>query len=132
MFSRSNAIGGLIALTLVLNVFTSSGANAQLSVDASVAVSEHQYHSSLARIAVPLRSSPSVVHREVWPWFALGGALLAGAATWTVVSQNCEQGCRDDGGQQRGFYWTVAATGIGAVVGGLVGSLVDASRDAPQ
>jgi hypothetical protein len=130
MMSRS--ISSLIATTLALSVFIASSAKAQLSADAAVGVSQHQYPSSLARISVPLRSSQSVEHRDVWPWFALGAELLAGAATWTVASKNCDQGCRDDGGQQRGFHWTVGAAGIGAVVGGVVGGLVDASRDAPQ
>ena len=69
----------------------------------------------------------------VWPWYVLGGTAL-GAGTGTVLAvRGCPagSGCRDDGG----LAWTpVVAGGFalgGAVLGGLVGGVVDYARRHP-
>ena len=68
----------------------------------------------------------------------LGIALMAIASTAVraeaqrvvdlLTAKHCDSGCQDDGGWGFSLPYAVAAAGVGAAVGGVLGAIVDLSR----
>ena len=69
--------------------------------------------------------------RRVWPWFVLGGAVAGAGAVVALTVVHCDAGCRDDGGWGYVPYYAGAAALGGAVVGGVVGAVVEIVRRHP-
>lgn len=128
MGATRKRIKKFLLAVLSLSVVASPQARAQQRTRLIVGASA--FGSDTARLARAAHVNVSVSsdHQTVWPWFALGGGILAGGVTWATVLRKCDQGCQDDGGRQRGFTFTIGAAAVGAVVGALLGSLVDDSR----
>ena len=78
---------------------------------------------------------PSVVFvaerqpRRLWPWFALGGAVVGAASLTVWAVRQCDMGCRDDGGLFYSYtYFPAIGAVLGAIVGGVIGGQVDRAR----
>lgn len=76
---------------------------------------------SSARLQAPDR-------QRVWPWFAVGGAVLGGAGVAILAVTQCDAGCQDDGSLSRVPPYVVAGALAGGVVGALVGLIVDSAN----
>lgn len=70
---------------------------AQRSVDAAPAgiVMQRREQAPMSRAARP--DSTELATPRLWPTFAVGGALLGGAAITTFALAHCDVGCKDDG-----------------------------------
>lgn len=76
----------------------------------------------------------AVVKRKpplLWPWFALGGAVVGAGVVVGYSVRHCDQGCRDDGAMAYVPYYAALFALKGAVVGGLVGGVLDIARRHP-
>jgi hypothetical protein len=68
-------------------------------------------------------------HR-LWPWFALGGAVLGGAGVSILGVTQCDAGCQDDGSLSRLPGYAAVGALAGGVVGAVVGLLIDTAAAA--
>ena len=115
-----------LGIALIAFVITAAPAHAQRAADLRP-VGVVRYRPSEA----PRLSIPSVAEgkrHHLWPWFVVGGALVGGGTVLALTAKNCDSGCQDDGGWGFSLPYAVAAAGVGAVVGGLLGAIVDLSR----
>lgn len=82
--------------------------------------------------ADPLMPRPKTVlapeHHALWPWFALGGAVLGAGTVVVMAATHCDAGCRDDGGWAFVPAYAAVGAGIGALAGAVLGVVVDLSR----
>ncbi|HEY5060473.1 MAG TPA: hypothetical protein VII52_03005 [Gemmatimonadaceae bacterium] len=65
--------------------------------------------------------------QHLWPWFALGGAVLGGAGVVILGVTQCGAGCQDDGALSRLPAYAAVGALAGGVVGAIIGLLVDTS-----
>jgi hypothetical protein len=65
--------------------------------------------------------------QPLWPWFALGGAVVGGAGAAVLGVTQCDAGCQDDGSLSRLPAYAAVGALAGGVVGAIVGLLVDTS-----
>lgn len=65
--------------------------------------------------------------QRLWPWFALGGAVIGGAGVAILGVTQCDAGCQDDGSLSRLPAYVAVGALSGGVVGAIVGFLVDTS-----
>ena len=115
-----------LGIALIAFVITAAPAHAQRAADLRP-VGVVRYRPSKA----PRLSIPSVAEgkrHHLWPWFVVGGALVGGGTVLALTAKNCDSGCQDDGAWGFSIPYAVAAAGVGAAVGGVLGAIVDLSR----
>jgi len=115
-----------LGIALIAFVITAAPAHGQRAADLRP-VGVVRYRPSEA----PRLSIPSVAEgkrHHLWPWFVVGGALVGGGTVLALTAKNCDSGCQDDGGWGFSLPYAVAAAGVGAAVGGVLGAIVDLSR----
>jgi hypothetical protein len=91
-----------------------------LRADISRAPREASVRRALSRTTEVDSGTP----RRVWPYFALGGAIVGGVGVALFANAKCDAGCQDDGAVGLPAYVATGAV-IGAVVGAIVGLAVE-------
>ena len=76
----------------------------------------------------PVGQAVAESHTHIWPWCALGGAIVGGASVLGFAVSHCDANCRDDGAL--GYVGPFVAVGaiVGALIGGVTGLIVDSTR----
>jgi hypothetical protein len=117
----------LFGIALIAFVITAAPAHAQRVADLRPVGLVRYRPSEAPRLSIPRVAEESKRH-HLWPWFVVGGALVGGGTVLALTAKNCDSGCQDDGAWGFSIPYAVAAAGVGAAVGGVLGAIVDLSR----
>ena len=117
----------LLGIALMAFVITATPAEAQRVADLRPVGVVRYRPSDTPRPPIPSVGEEPKRH-HLWPWFVVGGALVGGGTVLALTAKHCDSGCQDDGGWGFSLPYTVAAAGVGAAVGGVLGAIVDLSR----
>jgi hypothetical protein len=116
----------------MLGFFPSQSAAQRFDRDARLGLSnlptsEKTFRRAASPIHTTARSAvtDSTKRRHLWPFFALGGAILGGGTIALIAVKNCDQGCRDDGA----LAFLPPYVAIGALLGAIVGALIGLGAD---
>jgi len=117
----------LLGIALIALMLTAAPAEAQRVTDLRPVGVVRYRPNETPRLSVPRVADGSKRH-HLWPWFVVGGALVGGGTVLALTAKHCDSGCQDDGGWGFSLPVAVAAAGVGAAVGGVLGAIVDLSR----
>ena len=81
-----------------------------------------------SHLAESLKRLAAEDHKHYWPEFALGGAVVGGVGVAVLAVVNCDQGCQDDGALAHLPPFIAAGAVGGALIGAVIGLIVDSSR----